>query len=346
MAPVAPGDGICVVVPLYNGARYVAETLRAVAGQTRPVDQVVVVDDGSTDDGLSLAAASGLAVEVIQQEHLGVAVARNRGLAAARTRWVAFLDQDDLWHPQRVERLLGWLDAHPEARLVATTEIAFSDEAETDDLHQADPLVAQWASIRVSAHEALAQLLELADVRGSDEVETLGVTDLLAGPVTVTTSFVADAALLRAAGGFAPHALAMDDYWLLVNAARLAPIHKVDQPTAFYRVHANATSRTTRLALPFLSSAVALRLGGGLVPTQQGTEPPPGPLHAHLLREIATSGQFGDPAVRRSVGHLAGLLWPDGARRQLRRARIATALPWLRPVLAWVRSLRGRLPLR
>ncbi len=339
-------DAVSVVIPLYNGAKHIAETLRSVARQTRPADDVIVVDDGSSDDGLALVAASEIGVRIILQEHLGVAVARNRGLAAATTRWVAFLDQDDLWHPERLERLLTWLAQHPDCRLVATTEIAFSDVAETADLNAADPLVAAWASIRVSHDDAYAQLLGMADVAGSDQVDTFGVPEMLAGPVTVTTSFLADAELLRAAGGFAPHALAMDDYWLLVNASRLATIHRVDQPTVFYRVHAQATSRTTRLALPFLSSAVALRLGGGLVPTRLGSEPPVGPLHGHLLREILTSAEFREPDVSSVVRHLAALLWRDGARGQLLRARIAAALPWLRPLVAWARSLRRSRPLR
>ncbi len=163
----------------------------------------------------------------------------------------------------------------------------------------------------------------------------------------MTTSFVADPDLLRLAGGFAPHALAMDDYWMLVNVARLQPIPQVDQPTVFYRVHVGATSRTTRLGLPFLSSAVALRLGGGLVGVDEGLAGGlDGKLHRHLLlrtprlaRVRAIPGSAAPSAIS------PAMLWPpDGRRRERRRAVIgmrAAVAPPRGPVRA---SLARRPP--
>lgn len=335
----APNGDVTVVIPLYNGAGSIEETLDSVRAQTlRPV-RVVVVDDGSDDDGPSIVARHPLGAELVEQSHLGVAVARNRGLAATRTRWVTFLDQDDLWHPQRLERLFSWLDDHPDARLAATTEIAFSTADEVDELTAQAPLVGSWASQLVPRAAAYATLCARADVTGSDLIETLDLTDLLRGPITVTTSFIADAETLRLAGGFAPHALAMDDYWLLVNAARLNPIVKLDQPTVFYRVHLGATSRSTRLGLPFLSSAVALRLGGGLISGEAalkgGTT---GPLHEHLLTELLGSSEYAASAeIRRATGHLASLLWPDGKRLVRLKAEVGRRVPWVRSAIHAVR---------
>ena len=164
---------------------------------------------------------------------------------------------------------------------------------------------------------------------------------MLRGPISMTTSFIADPALLRLAGGFAPHALAMDDYWLLVNVARLTPIARVDQPTVFYRVHTTATSRTTRLGLPFLSSAVALRLGGGLIPVAEGMRGGlDGRLHRHLLDELLASPEYRQPRFRRTVDDLARLIWPPGGHRRARwRARLASRVPTLRRA---IRRLRRR----
>lgn len=75
----------------------------------------------------------------------------------------------------------------------------------------------------------------------------------------MTTTFIADHEPLRLAGGFAPHHLAMDDYWLLVNVASERARGEGGPVNSLYRVHLGATSRTAGLALPFLSSAVALR---------------------------------------------------------------------------------------
>lgn len=342
-ADVEVRNGITVVIPLFNGARYIAETLTSVQQQSRQPAEVVVVDDGSSDEGPRIVRDHPVGARLVRQSHLGVAVARNRGLAEVRTRWVTFLDQDDLWHPSRLERVMDWLNSHPEQRILATTEDAFSTVEEVDGLMAADPLVGAWATYRVAASTAYRSLVEQARTDGTDVVEYFDHRDLLRGPITKTTSFVAEADLLRLAGGFAPHALAMDDYWLLVNAARLQPIARIEQPTVFYRVHLGATSRSTRLALPFLSSAVALRLGGGIVSVDEGIRHGmTGQLHEHLVDELLRSAEFRDRAVRVAVRHLAALLWGDGRRREQARANVRMLAPWLVPA---VRRIRARAAL-
>ncbi|GEM_PF-3324321 len=347
MAPAARADGstadraprVSVVVPLYNGARWIEETLTSIADQTVPDLEVIVVDDGSDDDGRERARAHAVSPRVLEQSHLGVAVARNRGLAEARGEFVAFLDQDDLWHPTHVERALAWLDDHPGERIVFLRERTFAAADEQERLTRLDAGVGGWAGLLVGSDDTLAELVAAHDATGSDRVERHDLESLLRGPVSTTTSFVAAPDLLRLAGGFAPHALAMDDYWLLVNVSRLQPIPHLDQPTVFYRVHLGATSRTTKLGLPFLSSAVALRLGGGLVDIPTGLAGGlDGSLHRHLLRELFGSPEFRDRRFRGAVGHLAALLWPpDGRRRERRRAGLAARFPRLRDT---VRSLR------
>lgn len=93
-----------VVLPVYNGERYIMESLRSVLSQTRPADDVVVVDDGSTDGTSRLVKSCGGRVRLIRQENQGVAAARNHGIREARTTWVALLDADDVWHREKLER--------------------------------------------------------------------------------------------------------------------------------------------------------------------------------------------------------------------------------------------------
>jgi hypothetical protein len=323
---------VSVVIPLYNGAAYISQTLTSIARQTLEGIEVIVVDDGSADDGPDLVRRHSVGASLHEQS--------NRGLMLARGRWVAFLDQDDLWHPTHLERTLRWLRAHPDERIVFVREITFGIADETDRLRSMDSGVAGWATHLVGRESALEELVDAADVSGSDAVEVHDLRAMLRGPISVTTSFVAQPELLRLVGGFAPHALAMDDYWMLVNVARLQPIPQIDQHTVFYRVHVGATSRITRLGLPFLSSAMALRLGGGLIDIDEGLRGGlVGKLHSHLLRELLTSSGYAEEArVRRAVGHLASLVWPpDGRRGERRRALIAARLPWLRRA---VRTLR------
>jgi glycosyltransferase involved in cell wall biosynthesis len=98
--------GVSVVIPCYNAASFLRQTLDSVLCQTCPALEVLVVDDGSTDDSAALAEAYGNPVRVIRQPNQGESVARNRGLAEARGQWVAFLDADDLWEPAKLEAQL------------------------------------------------------------------------------------------------------------------------------------------------------------------------------------------------------------------------------------------------
>lgn len=111
--------GVSVVIPCYNAERYLARAVESVLAQTRPADEVIVVDDGSTDGSAALARGFGGTVRAVSQPNGGVAVARNQGLALARGRWVAFLDADDEWFPHKLERQVAALEASPDLRWCA-----------------------------------------------------------------------------------------------------------------------------------------------------------------------------------------------------------------------------------
>lgn len=91
-----------VIIPTYNRENSVGEAIESVLAQTRPADQVIVVDDGSTDGTAKVLAGFGSAIEIISQANTGVSGARNAGCAAATGTWLTFLDSDDLWVPERL----------------------------------------------------------------------------------------------------------------------------------------------------------------------------------------------------------------------------------------------------
>jgi GT2 family glycosyltransferase len=114
---------VSVVIPTYNRAHLIGRALGSVAAQTRPAEEIIVVDDGSTDGTAEAVAKMAAGVRVLRQEHAGVSAARNRGIAAARGEWIAFLDSDDVWLPRKLERQVDFVGAHPGAEACQTDEI-------------------------------------------------------------------------------------------------------------------------------------------------------------------------------------------------------------------------------
>lgn len=99
---------VSVIIPVYNGARYLRAALESVFAQTYRPFEVIVVDDGSIDDSGAIAQSFS-DVRYIRQENQGVAAARNHGIEAARGEFFAFLDQDDLWTPEKLKLQIEYL---------------------------------------------------------------------------------------------------------------------------------------------------------------------------------------------------------------------------------------------
>jgi glycosyltransferase involved in cell wall biosynthesis len=113
-------QSVSVVIPTYNRRQLVGRAIDSVLAQTRPADEIIVVDDGSTDDTLAwLNTRYGARVTCIRQSNQGVAVARNTGLKTATCAFVAFLDSDDIWLPQKLALQIPAL-ADPAISLAAT----------------------------------------------------------------------------------------------------------------------------------------------------------------------------------------------------------------------------------
>jgi glycosyltransferase involved in cell wall biosynthesis len=109
---------VTAAIPVRDGEAYLAEAIESVLAQSRPCNQVVVVDNGSSDGSAAVAAGYGPAVEVVSEPRPGIGTARNAAIAAARGEFVAFLDADDLWRPGKIERQLAAFEARPELQLV------------------------------------------------------------------------------------------------------------------------------------------------------------------------------------------------------------------------------------
>lgn len=95
---------ISVIIPSFNYGAFIGDAIRSAEQQSRPPDEIIVVDDGSTDDTADVVAGFGDRVKYIKQENSGVCSARNRGVAESRGDLIAFLDADDVWEPTKLEK--------------------------------------------------------------------------------------------------------------------------------------------------------------------------------------------------------------------------------------------------
>src|SRR5256885_6424615 len=106
---------VSAVIPTYNRRDYIRRAIDRVLAQTVPVDEIVVIDDGSTDGAAELIKSTyGSRVRVVQQANSGFCAARRRGVHEAKGEWIAFLDSDDEWTSDRNAQLLAAAAAVPE----------------------------------------------------------------------------------------------------------------------------------------------------------------------------------------------------------------------------------------
>jgi len=123
---------VSVVIPTYNRAELLPEAIDSALQQTRPAEEIIVVDDGSTDNTKKAVGSYGARVRYIQQRNAGVASARNSGIRLASGDFVAFLDSDDLWVKNRLECQLNTLALHPELDFLFGLEAKFSAEGQSE----------------------------------------------------------------------------------------------------------------------------------------------------------------------------------------------------------------------
>jgi glycosyltransferase involved in cell wall biosynthesis len=120
---------VSVILPTYNCGHFIGEAIDSILGQTRVPDQILIVDDGSTDDTEQVVRRyTDPRIEYIRQANAGVSVARNTGLDAARGDFVTFLDADDRWRPTFVERMHDLLDVTPSAVCAFANFVRFDHE--------------------------------------------------------------------------------------------------------------------------------------------------------------------------------------------------------------------------
>lgn len=140
-----------MIIPTYNRRDLLPRALDSVLAQTMPVDEIIVIDDGSTDGTEDmLRARYGDRIRYVWQPNAGVSAARNHGLRLAQGRYLALLDSDDLWLPTKTERQVSFLDAQPDFGMVVCDveridgEYRHIDVLRRRDIVREDGWVLRW----------------------------------------------------------------------------------------------------------------------------------------------------------------------------------------------------------
>lgn len=178
--------------------------------------ELLVVDDGSTDDTADIVARYGSAVTLVRQTNAGAAVARNAGMRAARGRFIAFLDADDVWLPGKIDAQVAHLEAHPEISLCCTRwDLLHPDSSGS---YAIDPLAYGRRAFDPAGYSKLTY------------------ADLLLDCHVWTSTVVVRRELVHQTGGFDPALRRGQDYDYWLRASRITPIHRLDASFALYRI--------------------------------------------------------------------------------------------------------------
>jgi len=214
-----PECRVSVVIPAYNAASTIEETLASVFRQTVPDVEVVVVDDGSTDQTASVLARYGDRIRVLNKVNEGrPAAARNAGVRAARGHYIAFLDADDLWAEEKLALQIAVLDQDPALGLVYTADTTI--DARGTEL-----------SVNPCLPDARGRIYELLSVRN----------------VMVGSSVMIRRQAFDEAGGFDEDLTSVENWDLWIRIARRWAIEYIDQPLTLYRVHEGNRSGNVEL---------------------------------------------------------------------------------------------------
>lgn len=120
---------VSVIIPTYNRAHLIMQSIESVLAQTYPQYEIIIIDDGSTDNTQEVLKGliDGEKVRYIWQENKGESAARNHGIRQAQGQYIAFLDSDDLWVSEKLEKQVDCLEKHPDAGLVQSSFLKFDD---------------------------------------------------------------------------------------------------------------------------------------------------------------------------------------------------------------------------
>lgn len=310
---------VSVIIPAFNVAAWIGETIQSVLHQTYRPTEVIVVDDGSTDSTPLVAQSFGKAVKYIRKINGGVGSARNAGFRVSTGEYVAFVDADDLWLPDKLARQVALLESKPDVGWV------YCDALVVDD----------------SDNNILDRVGRTSDLPEGDIVDSLLLNNFVPCPSPLIRR-----ALLATLGGFDElRSLTVSEDWdMWLRLAAAAPAGCVRSPLARVRSHPGSMTGTMDLDSTYQSRvtvidrAIALRprqleplrsraisnvqLGIGQWMVRRGDMPRARSMFLAALRE--------DPRNAKATLHFLASLFPRGVLKMTLKVRKAFVLSLVR----------------
>ncbi|WP_414828110.1 glycosyltransferase family 2 protein [Alteromonas sp. H39] len=211
---------VSVIIPVFNAGKFIRSTLESVFSQTYTDFEVVIVNDGSTDDSESVIRSfNDNRIVYIAQENGGVSAARNNGIFHAQGKYVAFLDADDLWHPEKLRLQVAALEENPDVHLCYCDREVFGSDSDVTTNTSVD-------------------LPEIENTQESLFLQLLKHNHIQCSSVIVRKS------LLSRAGIFDSNLAASEDSDLWIRASRHTDFIHITHPLSFYRHHDSNTIHT------------------------------------------------------------------------------------------------------
>ena len=226
---------VSIIIPTYNTANYISEAVDSALAQTYPDSEIIVVDDGSTDGTRQLLESYGHRIRYIYQDNQGVSTARNKGVQEAQGEYMAFLDADDIWYPDKIMKEVSVAEQNLQVPLF------FSD---AESFNEKGLLKSSNMPPRDALYEKGSFRYQISKTRLNDGAVIQGdfYKDLLLGNfVTLSTAFIRKE-YLEQAGGFNKGLSVNADYDLWLRISRTKPILCINHVTTRYRVRDDSMS--------------------------------------------------------------------------------------------------------
>jgi glycosyltransferase involved in cell wall biosynthesis len=314
---------ISALITAWNKEKYIKRAIDSVLSQTRPADEIIVVDDGSTDGTSEILRSYGSKIHCVYQPNQGVSSARNAGIKAAASEWIAFLDGDDEWLPDRLKFQCELPDRNSSLDWVSGNYINCRC-----DLDRREPAI---------------PAAKLAAMLGEREHFESFFNALIARTIGFTGTMLIKKKLLLEAGLFEVSQNLMEDIDLWLRAASLSPrIGFVSEPVTVYHMDIPASLSRRRMPLDTILKLLDRQLDFA---ERHGKRQSFEPVMKTLIKSWLRASLFDDRIYQ--ARHVLQRYGPMLEPEYVRRFRLLTLWPWLtmktcRAISRMVRMLRIR----